>query len=150
MQEHPHYQNVVREVFGFLQNRRDELIAAGIDPHRICIDPGIGFGKTPQHNIDTPEKLLAIARAAMPGARRTSRKSFLSHIQSGASSDPAAATIGVSCALALQGVQILRVHDVAAVRQALAGFDTVQFDSSAPRVSAVANSGRATGQAVRR
>ena len=71
MQEHPHYQNVVREVFGFLQNRRDELIAAGIDPHRICIDPGIGFGKTPQHNIELLEKLLAIARTAMPGARRT-------------------------------------------------------------------------------
>jgi dihydropteroate synthase len=132
MQEHPHYQNVVPEVFGFLQKRRDELIAAGIEQHRICIDPGIGFGKTPQHSIDLLRNCWRLHDLQCPVLVGHSRKSFLSRIQTGASLDPAAATAGVSCALALQGVQILRVHDVAGVRQALAGFDKVRFDSKHP------------------
>jgi dihydropteroate synthase len=132
MQEHPHYQNVVREVFGFLQNRRDELIAAGIHPHRICIDPGVGFGKTPQHNIELLRNCWRFHELQCPVIVGHSRKSFLSHIQSGASSDRTSATVGVSCALALQGVQILRVHDVAAIRRALAAFEAVGFDFPTP------------------
>ena len=83
MQEHPHYQNVVREVFGFLQNRRDEFIAAGIDPHRICIDPGIGFGKSPQHNIELLRNSWRLHELQCPVLVGHSRKSFLSQYSIG-------------------------------------------------------------------
>lgn len=125
MQDRPQYDNVVREVFEFLQKRRDELIAAGIEPSRICVDPGIGFGKTPQHNIELLANCRRLHELKCPVLVGHSRKSFLSQFQIGAKFDRTAATIGASCGLANQGVQILRVHDVAAIRQALAAFDPI-------------------------
>jgi dihydropteroate synthase len=123
MQEHPQYDNVVVEVFGFLRKRRDDLVAAGVEPNRICVDPGIGFGKTLQHNLELLSNCRWFHELRCPVLVGHSRKSFLRHFQSDSSFDPAAATIGIACGLALQGVQILRVHDVAAVRQALLAFE---------------------------
>jgi dihydropteroate synthase len=123
MQEHPQYDNVVVEVFEFLQKWRDDLVAAGVEPNRICVDPGIGFGKTPQHNLDLLSNCRRFHELRCPVLIGHSRKSFLRHFQSDLSFDPTAATIGLSCGLALQGVQILRVHDVSAVRQALLAFE---------------------------
>jgi dihydropteroate synthase len=128
MQAHPHYDDVVREVFEFLQKRRDDLVAAGIEPSRICIDPGIGFGKTPQHNLELLSNCPRFHELRCPVLIGHSRKSFLRHLQSDSSFDPVAATIGISCGLALQGVQILRVHDVAANKQALLSLESVGAD----------------------
>jgi dihydropteroate synthase len=127
MRHSPHYENVVDEVFGFLREARDRLIAAGISQSRICVDPGIGFGKTSQHNLTLLANCWRLLELGCPVLVGHSRKSFLGHVLGDESADRTAATIGVSCALASQGVQILRVHDVAQVRQALTLFEAADL-----------------------
>jgi dihydropteroate synthase len=131
MQDNPVYDDVVAEVLEYLRARRDALLAAGIEQDRIAVDPGIGFGKTTQHNV----QLLANARwlhaLGCPVLVGHWRKRFLADPIWGTTrylpsmpspallSDRVAGGIGVALSLARQGVQILRVHDVAAVRQSL-------------------------------
>jgi dihydropteroate synthase len=142
MQDNPFYDDVVEDIYAFLCQRRDALLAAGIDYDRICLDPGIGFGKTHQHNITLMAncwrfhelgcpllvghsrkgfigKLIGIAKprpvVAVPGARQEPRPPD-------PPSDRTAGTIGGALALAQQGVQVIRVHDVRSVREALSVF----------------------------
>src|SRR5262249_27703833 len=134
MQDNPRYGNVVGEVFAFLLKKRDSLLAAGIPQAKICLDPGIGFGKTSEHNIELLAHCWRLHELGCPVLVGHSRKSFLNHfhvreasphgdnIRSAAETDRTVSTIGVSCALAAQGVQILRVHDVSQMRQALEVF----------------------------
>lgn len=130
MQENPVYDDVVAEVHEYLRLRRDALQAAGIEPDRIAVDPGIGFGKTTEHNLQLLSNARRFHTLGCPVLIGHSRKRFLadvtgSHSRGGSSSaalaavDRTAGTIGVALSLAQQGVQILRVHDVAAVRDAL-------------------------------
>jgi dihydropteroate synthase len=126
MQDNPVYADVVAEVLEYLRTRRDALLAAGIEPDRIALDPGIGFGKTTEHNL----QLLANARRfhelGCPVLVGHSRKRFLAETSGRADSDRTAGTIGVAASLARQGVQILRVHDVGAVREALLLFEAAE------------------------
>jgi dihydropteroate synthase len=119
MQDNPVYADVVAEVLEYLRVRRDALLAAGIEQDRIALDPGIGFGKTTEHNL----QLLANARRfhslGCPVLIGHSRKRFLAEISGSRDAGCTAGTVGVALSLARQGVQILRVHDVAAVREAL-------------------------------
>jgi dihydropteroate synthase len=112
MQEEPTYIDVVREVFDYLRDRRDALMAAGIAQDRIALDPGIGFGKTAQHNFQLLADVQQFHSLGCPVLIGHSRKRFLG-------SDRNAGTVSVSLSLALHGVQIIRVHDVGAVRRAL-------------------------------
>jgi dihydropteroate synthase len=117
MQDEPAYDNVVEEVAAFLGRRRDALMAAGIDQDRIALDPGIGFGKTTDHNLQLLSHVQRFHALGCPVLIGHSRKRFLGdHRETG--------TVSVALSLALQGVQILRVHDVAAVRQALLLFQS--------------------------
>ena len=125
MQDNPTYGNVVEEVFDFLRATRDRLEAAGISRNRICIDPGIGFGKTYEHNLALLANASRLHELGCPLLVGHSRKSFLSRLAGDPEADRLAASLGVSCALAAQGVQILRVHDVAAHRQALQAFNAL-------------------------
>lgn len=122
MQVAPVYGEVVRDVSNYLHERRDALIAAGIDRARICLDPGIGFGKTLEHNLSLLRSCHTLHELGCPLLVGHSRKSFLGKIIGDDTADRTAATVGVSLALAAQGVQILRVHDVRPVREALAAF----------------------------
>lgn len=119
MQQDPRYENVVEEVLTYLGARRDALLAAGIPSDRMALDPGIGFGKTTAHNL----ALLANARRfhslGCPVLIGPSRKGFIGQFLGDEGADRTAGTIGVALSLARQGVQVLRVHDVAAVRQAI-------------------------------
>jgi dihydropteroate synthase len=119
MQDNPQYEDVVEEIYGYLQQRRDHLIQRGLDAARICLDPGIGFGKTHQHNLDLLARCGRYHQLGCPLLVGHSRKGFIAHVLGDKQTDRTAATIGVSLALARQGVQILRVHQVQAVRQAL-------------------------------
>ncbi len=130
MQDNPTYDNVVSEVFDFLRGVRDRLEAAGINRERICLDPGIGFGKTHDHNLALLANCWRLHELGCPILVGPSRKDFLGHLVKDQEADRTAATIGVACALAAQGVQIVRVHDVAAVRQALQLFDVVRNNDS--------------------
>lgn len=123
MQDDPRYDDVVNDVFSYLRRRRDELTACGIAAERIALDPGIGFGKTHQHNLALLEQVRRFHELACPLLVGPSRKGFIGKVIGDKEADRTAGTIGVTLALAVQGVQIVRVHDVAAVRQALLLFE---------------------------
>lgn len=122
MQDHPHYDDVVAEIMAYLQDRRDQLLSAGLDRDRICLDPGIGFGKTHQHNLTLLAGCGAFHGLGQPLLVGHSRKGFMGKVLGDATADRTAATVGASLALAQRGVQVLRVHDVRPVREAVRMF----------------------------
>ena len=123
MQDDPTYQDVVGEVHEWLRDRRDALISAGIDHDRICLDPGIGFGKTHQHNATLMANAHRFHNLGCPLLVGHSRKAFIGKLIGDKAADRTAGTIGAALALATQGIQIVRVHDVAVLRQALLLFE---------------------------
>jgi dihydropteroate synthase len=122
MQDDPVYEDVVGEIHAWLAARRDELVAAGIDRQRICLDPGIGFGKTNTHNIALMTNCWRLHDLRCPLLVGHSRKAFIGKLIGDKEADRTAGTVGGALALAHQAVQIIRVHDVAPVRQALLVF----------------------------
>lgn len=123
MQDHPSYQDVVQEILEYLRQRRDALLAAGIARESICLDPGIGFGKTHQHNLTLIRHCDAFHQLGCPLLVGHSRKGFLAKVIGDKTADRTAATIGAALGLARLGVQILRVHDVQPVKHALLLFE---------------------------
>jgi dihydropteroate synthase len=122
MQDDPRYNDVVEEILAYLAERRDALLAAGVDGGRICLDPGIGFGKTHQHNLTLMAHCGRFHELGCPLLIGHSRKGFLAQILGDKEADRDAATAGAALAAAAQGVQILRVHNVRLVREALLAF----------------------------
>jgi len=123
MQDNPTYQDVVGEVLAYLGRRRDALACAGIAGDRIALDPGIGFGKTTAHNLALVSSAWRLHALGCPILIGHSRKRFLREVLGAVAPDLTAGTIGVALALARQGVQLLRVHDVAPLRHALLLFE---------------------------
>jgi len=121
MQANPRYDDVVAEVGGFLTSRADAAIAAGVARERIWIDPGIGFGKTLEHNLALLAQLDQIAALGFPVVLGASRKRFIRAIDP--AGEDASDRLGGSLAAALwgagHGAAALRVHDVLATVQAL-------------------------------
>jgi dihydropteroate synthase len=120
MQVKPHYDDVVLDVYDWLAVRIEACERAGIPISRLIVDPGIGFGKTLAHNlalIGAMSIFHGLGCAVMLGA---SRKSFIARLSAAPADDRLGGSIAAAIAAAAQGVQILRVHDVAATRQALA------------------------------
>ena len=113
MQKNPQYGDVVREVADFFRQQYSRAIECGIDPMRLAFDPGIGFGKTSEHNLAllrNVEELRVNTRALVIGV---SRKSFLGQfIGSTQMSDRAAPTVALTAVLRARGADVLRVHDV--------------------------------------
>jgi dihydropteroate synthase len=122
MQDDPQYADVVAEIHEYLQGRLDQLIEHGIEQSRICLDPGIGFGKSHHHNLQLLKSCHQFHALGTPLLVGHSRKGFIAHILDDRECERTSGTIGTSIALALQGVQILRVHDVAEVQRALTMF----------------------------
>jgi dihydropteroate synthase len=123
MQDDPRYDDVLEEIFEYLRRRRDGLMAVGIDRERICLDPGIGFGKTHEHNLTLLRNCRRFHALGVPLLVGYSRKGFIGKLLGDPQRDRLAANVGIAAALALQRVQILRVHDVGAVRDALLLFE---------------------------
>lgn len=121
----PRFDGVVAEIYDYLRQRRDALLAAGIDPQRICLDPGIGFGKTHQHNITLCGSVRRFHDLGCPLLVGPSRKAFIGKVLGDKTADRTAGTIGVALALASQGVQIIRVHDVRPLREAMLLYEAV-------------------------
>jgi dihydropteroate synthase len=126
MQDDPRYDDVVAEIHAYLRQRRDRLLAAGVERKRICLDPGIGFGKTHEHNLTLAAHCGRFLDLGCPVLVGHSRKGFIGKILGDGVADRTFGTLGVSLSLAVQGVQVLRVHDVAATRQTLRLFGAVQ------------------------
>jgi dihydropteroate synthase len=120
MQLDPHYEDVVSEVKAFLEERMTNAMAAGVDEERIMLDPGIGFGKTLAHNLELLRRLDEIVALGRPVVIGTSRKSFLGRITGRDVDDRLAGTIATNVIAYERGARVFRVHDVAAVYDALA------------------------------
>jgi dihydropteroate synthase len=120
MQEDPTYGDVVDDVKAFLADRVERAVAAGVEEERIWVDPGIGFGKTVDHNLELLRRLGELRDLGRPILVGTSRKSFLGKL-SGAPVDQRLGGTIATCVLAVaNGAAAVRVHDVAPVREALA------------------------------
>ncbi len=119
MQDDPRYEDVVAEVRAFLAERLEAAVAAGIAAERIWLDPGIGFGKTAAHNMELLRRLGELRELGRPLAVGTSRKSFIGKVDGSAADERLGGTIASSVLAAAEGAEVLRVHDVAEVRQAL-------------------------------
>ncbi len=121
MQHAPRYDDVASEVAAFLEERLGVAIAAGVPEERICIDPGIGFGKTTEQNLELVRRLdvlLALGRPVLVGL---SRKSSLGRLfDPGARTGTLAASLGAAVAAFERGASIFRVHDVREHVEALA------------------------------
>jgi dihydropteroate synthase len=120
MQANPQYGDVVAEVAAFFDERLQALAAAGITRDRVCFDPGIGFGKNLDHNLDLLANLDALAKLGRPICLGVSRKGFIGAICGRPVGERLAGSLAVACIAAARGTaQILRVHDVAATRDAV-------------------------------
>src|SRR5438046_3690904 len=120
MQDNPTYDDVVLDVYDALEARIEACERAGIARTRLVVDPGIGFGKTLAHNLALLGSLSlfhGLGCGVMLGA---SRKSFIGKLTGAEAGDRLPGSLAAALLGAAQGVQILRVHDVAATRQALA------------------------------
>jgi len=119
MQRAPTYANVVEEVYDYLASRVEAAETAGIASDRIAIDPGIGFGKTLEHNLELLRRLERFQALRRPILIGTSRKRFLGALTGRPVSDRVAGTIASGLWAVGAGADILRVHDVAAMSDAL-------------------------------
>jgi dihydropteroate synthase len=121
MQEAPHYDDVVREVGAHLRERVAVALEAGVEPERIAVDPGIGFGKRLGHNLELLRSLAELRSLGLPIVLGVSRKSFLGALSG---RDDAAQrddeTLAAAAVGHVNGADVHRVHDVAATRAALA------------------------------
>jgi dihydropteroate synthase len=119
MQEQPHYADVVSEVCNFLQARRTQCLAAGIAAERICIDPGIGFGKTLQHNLALLSALPRLCALGAPVLIGVSRKSLFKALLDRPLEARLSGALAATSAAVLAGVSIVRAHDVAETLDAM-------------------------------
>jgi dihydropteroate synthase len=119
MQANPAYQDVVNEVYDFLAFRVEWAEARGIPRNRIAVDPGIGFGKTPLHNLEILRNLERFDTLGCPILIGLSRKGFLGSITGRPVSERAAATVAASLDACRRGARIVRVHDVAQMVDAI-------------------------------
>ncbi len=119
MQDGPHYQQVTREILAFFHERIERLGRLGVDPAQVVMDPGIGFGKTVQHNLELLRDLGDFTRLPHPILLGVSRKSFLGRVTGAATCDRLAAGLACTVWAARLGVRIFRTHEVLPTVQAL-------------------------------
>ena len=121
MQQNPVYADVVAEVRAFFESRLALVVAEGIDPQRICLDPGIGFGKTVEHNLALIRELESLRVQNLPLLMALSRKRFMGVVleNSAVVREQVWPTLAMSLLAAERGADMHRVHDVAELRGAL-------------------------------
>jgi dihydropteroate synthase len=119
MQADPVYDDVVDEVKAFLAERLEAAVAAGVEEERVWLDPGIGFGKTLEHNLELLRRLGELSGLGRPLVVGTSRKSFIGKIDGSAVGDRLGGTVASSVLAMAEGADVLRVHDVAEAAQAV-------------------------------
>jgi dihydropteroate synthase len=112
MQAEPRYDDVVSDVKAFLEERLAFAVEEGVPEERVWLDPGIGFGKTVEHNLELLRRLDEIVAIGRPVAIGTSRKNFLGKITGREPADRVAATIATNVLALERGASIFRVHDV--------------------------------------
>ena len=127
MQFNPEYKDVVTEVIAFLQERTDTLMDVGIDKDRIAIDPGFGFGKSLEHNLQMLAHFDLFLKLNYPVLAGVSRKSMLGKVTGKETNERVAASIAAAVMAADRGAKIVRAHDVSETVDALKLWEAVQF-----------------------
>ncbi len=122
MQDNPLYADVVSEILAYLASTRDWLLEQGIERERICLDPGIGFGKTHQHNLTLLQQIAACHQLETPLLVGHSRKGMIGKLLGDPDRNRDAGTLGLTLHLADQGMHVIRIHEVAQTRDALTTF----------------------------
>jgi dihydropteroate synthase len=130
MQEDPAYDDVVDDVKAFLADRIELATSEGIDEEQIWIDPGIGFGKTVDHNLELLRRLPELADLGRPVVVGSSRKSFIGTLTDAPVDQRLGGTIASSVIAYVNGGRMLRVHDVGPMRQALTVAEAIMEPSS--------------------
>ncbi|MGQ0637285.1 MAG: dihydropteroate synthase [Planctomycetaceae bacterium] len=128
MQHAPQYADVVPDVCRFLAARLAELERRGISRDHVVLDPGIGFGKTAGHNLELLSHVATLRALGRPVCVGHSRKGFIKKLLGREVDERLFATIGVAVACAVQGADVLRIHDVRAVRDAILACQAVLSD----------------------
>ena len=126
MQGKPVYEDVVGEVKAYLRNAVERAEAAGVSSEAILVDPGIGFGKTLEHNLTLLRELQALTELSKPVLVGTSRKSFIGRLLSDTSKDRLFGTAGSVAAAVLNGASVVRVHDVKEMSDVVTVVDAVR------------------------
>ncbi len=119
MQADPRYADVVAEVAAFLADRVRACVEAGVARERLCIDPGIGFGKRPEHNLALLRGLAGLVRSGVPVLVGVSRKALIGMITGRATGERLAGSVALAALAAERGASIVRAHDVAATVDAV-------------------------------
>jgi dihydropteroate synthase len=119
MQQDPRYEDVVSEVKRFLEQRLAFAVAEGVREEKVWLDPGIGFGKTVEHNLELLRRLDEICAIGRPVVVGTSRKGFLGQLTGRPEGDRLAGTIATNVMALERGAAVFRVHDVREVADAL-------------------------------
>jgi dihydropteroate synthase len=119
MQKSPHYEDTVGEICDYLKQAADKAVQAGISPHAVIIDPGIGFGKRLCDNLLILDSIEAFKRLGFPVLIGASRKSFMNAILTRPVDERLAGSLAAAVIAVMRGAAIIRVHDVAETKDAL-------------------------------
>ncbi|MFK7767707.1 MAG: dihydropteroate synthase [Mariniblastus sp.] len=122
MQDDPQYENVVDEILEYLQLRKNHLLNAGLELEKICLDPGIGFGKTHEHNLELLAHCERYHELGCPVLVGHSRKGFIANILADKTTDRDSGTLAITLMLARKRIQVVRVHEVEETVKALRVF----------------------------
>jgi dihydropteroate synthase len=130
MQRDPRYEDVVRDIHGFLAERLEAAVAAGIDRDRLAIDPGLGFGKTSEHSLRLMREIDAFLDLRVPLVVGPSRKSFIGTALGDLPVDQRLeGTAGAVAYMATKGAHVMRIHDVAPLVRMLRVVDAIRLSS---------------------
>ena len=128
MQKNPKYKNVLLDIYDFFEKKINFIRSNGIKHNNIILDPGIGFGKNLKHNITLIRNISIFHSLGFPVMLGTSRKRFIKGLSGlNDSKNRLGGTISSNLFALMQGVQILRVHDVNEVRQSIKVFNSLKF-----------------------
>ena len=119
MQNNPVYKNLIDEITEYLDKAISEAVDSGVDREKIIVDPGIGFGKTLEHNLEILKRLRELKSLGRPILVGPSRKSFIGKILDAGPQERIFGTVSACVLAAKNGANIIRVHDVKAVRQGI-------------------------------
>ena len=119
MQQEPRYDDLLGEISAFLRERMDRAVEAGVAEEAIWLDPGIGFGKTVEHNLELIDRLGELRELGRPLVLGASRKSFIGKLTGREVDDRLGGSLAAAVVGSLRGADVLRVHDVRATREAV-------------------------------
>lgn len=131
MQRNPVYQDLMEEIVNGLRISVQKALDAGIKPQNLFVDPGIGFGKTAEHNLEILRRLSELQTLGLPIVIGPSRKSFIGQTLNLPPEERLEGTIAACIVAALNGANIVRVHDVLPIRRALSLLDAIRFPAAA-------------------